>query len=82
MPSALQPLDVCSPYVPVGQGATTMILDQTAIADALRSAPAWALVGLTMPEGMISEDARLEVAGHLVSALTRPDDRDQLALPL
>jgi len=59
-----------------------MPLTPNVIANALETAPAWALVGLTMPQQHLREDARHEVAQHLVSALTHADDRNQLALPL
>jgi len=59
-----------------------MPLTPDLIANALETAPAWALVGLTMPHQRLREDARHEVAQHLISALSHVDDRNQLALPL
>lgn len=61
-----------------------MTITPQTIAQALEVAPAWALVGLTVPQDRIREDAFNEIGQHIYSALYRPAhlDRDQLALPL
>jgi hypothetical protein len=50
------------------------------IVGAIQSAPAWALLGLTVPSERLREDAARAVAEHVCAALAR--ERDQLALPL
>lgn len=54
------------------------------IAALIADAPAWALVGLTMPQERLREDAQLEVANYVYTALYQPIDgeRAQLTLPL
>lgn len=61
-----------------------MPLTPNTIAAALETAPAWALLALTIPSDRLREDARAEVAAHVMAALVREDaaSRDQLALPL
>lgn len=54
------------------------------IAALIEDAPAWALIGLTVPQERLRADARREVAQYVYSALYRPidGDRAQLNLPL
>lgn len=54
------------------------------IAQIIEQAPAWSLVGLTVPTEPLRDAARHELAEHLYASLYRlpPDDRDQLPLPL
>ena len=61
-----------------------MTIDPEAIQDALVTAPAWAKIGLTVPQQRLREDAAREVATHLYRTIYAPvsADRDQLALPL
>lgn len=62
-----------------------MIITPGAIAAAMETAPAWAQIGLTAPREGLRDDARLEVARHLYSALYQPSRADmaaQLSLPL
>lgn len=61
-----------------------MLITPIAIEDAITTAPAWALIGLTVPQERLRTDARAEVAQHLFRSLAgqeRPS-ADQLALPL
>lgn len=53
------------------------------IAALIEDAPAWALIGLTAPREGLREDARLEVANHVYSALYQPlnVDSGQISLP-
>ena len=59
------------------------IISAEVIADIIDQAPAWALVGLTVPKEPLRDAARHELAEHLYAALYRlpTDDRDQLGLP-
>ena len=61
-----------------------MPVNPDAIASALETAPAWALLALTIPSPRLREDARAEVANHVMAALVQAEaqSRDQLALPL
>jgi len=54
------------------------------ISDLIADAPAWAKIGLTMPNERLRADAQHELAQHVYSALFQPVSRDasQLALPL
>ena len=55
------------------------------IASMLEDAPAWALLGLTAPSARLRDDARREVAEHLLRRIggsASVADADQLALPL
>ncbi|QCB40997.1 hypothetical protein E5673_01120 [Sphingomonas sp. PAMC26645] len=54
------------------------------IADLIKQAPGWALVGLTVPQERLRADARREVVRHVYSALYRPIGIEvgQLRLPL
>lgn len=54
------------------------------MADLIGQAPGWALVGLTVPQERLRNDARREAAEHVYSALYRPMDVEtgQLPLPL
>ena len=54
------------------------------IAAAIEHAPAWALIGLTVPSERLRRDARIAVAATLVAKLeaVQPDDANQLVLPL
>lgn len=54
------------------------------IADIIDQAPAWALVGLTVPKEPLRDAARHELAEHLYARLygLPADDPDQLSLPL
>lgn len=53
------------------------------IAALIADAPAWALIGLTVPQERLREDAQLEVATHVYSALYQPlnVDSGQISLP-
>ncbi len=61
-----------------------MMIDPDALQEAIETAPAWAKVGLTLPQTQLREDACREVAAHLYRTLYSPasSHRDQLALPL
>lgn len=62
-----------------------MIITPDVIAAAIETAPAWAQIGLTVPQERLREDARREVAEHLYSTLYRPTRADlaaQIPLPL
>jgi hypothetical protein len=50
------------------------------IIGAIQTAPAWALLGLTVPSERLREDALREVAEHVCATLA--SERDQLPLPL
>lgn len=54
------------------------------IGELIAEAPAWAKVGLTLPNERLREDAERELAQHVYSALFQPmrPDASQLALPL
>ena len=53
------------------------------LAALIETAPGWALVGLTAPIQRLRDDARLELAYHVITKLeARFDDPTQLALPL
>ncbi|WP_353453809.1 DUF6771 family protein [Sphingomonas faeni] len=52
------------------------------IAALIADAPSWALVGLTVPQERLREDAQLEVANHVYSALYQPLNLDTGQLPL
>ncbi|MET0373778.1 MAG: DUF6771 family protein [Rhizorhabdus sp.] len=61
-----------------------MSIDQHAIAEAIASAPGWALVALTVPQERLREAGRREVAEHIMTALVGRvrDDAEQIPLPL
>ncbi len=61
-----------------------MFIDQRTIAEAIATAPGWALVGLTVPQERLREAGQLEVAEHVMASLVGRirDDAEQLALPL
>ena len=49
----------------------------------IETAPAWALIGLSAPVQRLRNDARLELAQHVIARLSeRMDEPCQLALPL
>lgn len=54
------------------------------IGELIADAPAWAKIGLTMPNERLREDAERELAQHVYSALYQPlnIDTQQLRLPL
>lgn len=54
------------------------------IGELIAEAPAWAKIGLTMPNQRLREDAQRELAQHVYSALYQPlnIDTQQLRLPL
>ena len=54
------------------------------ISELIAQAPAWAKIGLTMPNERLREDAQRELARHVYSALFQPINIDtaQLRLPL
>lgn len=54
------------------------------ISELIAEAPAWAKIGLTMPNERLREDAERELAQHVYSALYQPlnIDTQQLRLPL
>jgi hypothetical protein len=61
-----------------------MIITPDAIAHAIDTAPGWAKVALTVPQGRLRDDARREVAQHVYSALYQgvsTDGSAQMALP-
>lgn len=58
-------------------------IPQEAIARAITTAPAWALVGLTMPDEQMRENGAHELARWIAEQASRtPADQNQLALPL
>ena len=62
-----------------------MIVTLCEMASVLDEAPSSALSGLGAPDERVRAPARLELAEHLLRRLAgaaRPDDKDQLALPL
>ena len=60
-----------------------MLLDTAAIANAISTAPAWALLGLTVPQERRREDTCRELACHLLATLhAAPGDAGQLTLGL
>lgn len=62
-----------------------MIVTADRIAAAIEDAPRWALLGLAVPSARLRDDARQELAQHVVARLAgsgHDGDRDQLALPL
>lgn len=58
----------------------TPAITPDALSSAIETAPAWALLGLTVPSERLREDALREVAEHVCQALAAR--RRQLALPL
>lgn len=54
------------------------------IGELIAQAPAWAKIGLTVANERLREDAQLELAQHVYSALYQPLNTDigQLRLPL
>ena len=55
----------------------------SAIAEAILTAPGWARVGITMPDVTMRERAAAELARSIVQGLTaQPIDPDQLPLAL
>lgn len=54
------------------------------IGQLIADAPAWAKIGLTMPNERLREDAQQEIAQHVYAALYQPlnIDTGQLRLPL
>lgn len=62
----------------------TISITPDAIAQAIQTTPAWALLALTAPVERLREDGRREVAAHVYSSLYAPEaaNRDQLPLPL
>lgn len=60
------------------------VITPEAIGIAITTAPAWAKLGLTVPQDRLRDDACREVAQHVYQVLSAPvaADRDQLALPL
>ena len=54
------------------------------IGELIAQAPAWAKIGLTVANERLREDAQLELAQHVYSALYQPlnTDTGQLRLPL
>lgn len=59
------------------------IISPERIATLIEDAPAWAVIGLTMPQARMRDDARLELARHVYRGLFKPVDTEvaQLALP-
>jgi hypothetical protein len=62
----------------------TSVITAERIGELIAEAPAWAKLGLTMPNERLREDAQRELANHVYSALYRPlnTDTEQLQLPL
>jgi hypothetical protein len=60
------------------------IITAERIASLIGDAPAWAQIGLTAPREQMREDARLELAQHVYSALFQPmsAEASQMVLPL
>lgn len=58
------------------------IITPERIADLIEEAPAWALLGLTMPKESLRDAARLELANHVYTALYRSDPAVRMQLPL
>jgi hypothetical protein len=74
-----------SPYAPCPtEFGLAGIITAERISELIANAPAWALIGLTMPQERLREDARREVAEHVYSALFQPSsvETEQLRLPL
>ena len=60
-----------------------MLINPDTIRTALTDAPAWALIGLTMPSDRLRADAERELATHLYERLcTSSAAETQLPLPL
>lgn len=61
-----------------------MHITPDAIAATISTAPAWALVSLTVPDEQLREDGAQELARHVYQTLYAPVrvDKDQLPLPL
>ena len=56
---------------------------QKAIAQAITTAPAWALVSLTMPDEQLRENGAHELARWITEQVEHtPTDHRQMALPL
>lgn len=62
----------------------TSVITPERIAALIADAPAWALIGLTVPQERLRGDAQLEVANYVYSALYQSlnVDTGQLKLPL
>ncbi len=60
------------------------MIDQHAIAEAIATAPGWALVALTVPQDRLREAGQREVAEHIMTTLVGRvrEDAEQIALPL
>lgn len=52
------------------------------IGELIADAPAWAKIGLTMPNERLRADAQQELAQHVYSALFQPIQTDTAQLPL
>lgn len=52
------------------------------IAALIEDAPAWAKIGLTVPNERLRADAQLELARHVYAALYQPISTDTAQLPL
>lgn len=68
---------------PGGFGMASVITPER-IGELIADAPAWAKIGLTMPNQRLREDAQREMAQHVYAALYQPMNTDtgQLPLPL
>ena len=59
------------------------LIPQEAIAHAITTAPAWALISLTMPDEQLRQDGAHELARWITEQTEhQPTDQKQLALPL
>ena len=60
------------------------MITQERISELIAEAPAWAKIGLTVPNERLRADAQQELARHVYSALFQPMNTDtgQLRLPL
>jgi hypothetical protein len=65
-------------------GQSTMFIDQITIAEAIATAPGWALVALTVPQDRLREAGQREVAQHVMQSIVGRvrDDAEQIPLPL
>lgn len=60
-----------------------MTIDPQAIAQAIETAPAWAMLALTAPVERLRQEGRREIGEHVYSTLYRTVGEDaQLPLPL
>lgn len=61
-----------------------MFIDQRTIAEAIATAPGWALVALTVPQDRLREAGQLEVAQHVMESIVGRvrEDAEQIPLPL